>query len=41
MTDEQILELDFYDLLGSFAVFYTDEEKIKYYRELTNQSKKK
>ena len=33
MTDEQILEMDFYDFLGSSAVFYTKEEKVKWYRE--------
>ena len=33
MTDEQILRLDFYDFCGSFAVFMTDEEKIKWFRE--------
>ena len=35
MTDAEILQIDFYDLLGSWAVFYTPEEKVKYYRELT------
>ena len=35
MTDAEILQIDFYDLLGSWSVFYTPEEKIKYYRELT------
>jgi len=33
-TDAEILEIDFYDLLGSFASFYTDDEKIMYYKEL-------
>ncbi len=33
MTDEEILEIDFYDYMGSWAVFYTPEEKIKYYRK--------
>jgi hypothetical protein len=37
MTDTQILQLDFYDFLGSWAIWYTDEEKIKYYRELTGK----
>jgi len=35
MTDAEILQIDFYDLLGSWAVFYTPEEKVKYYHELT------
>ena len=32
LTDEEILQLDFYDFLGSWSIFYTDEEKIEYYR---------
>ena len=35
MTDAEILQIDFYDLLGTWAVWYTPEEKVKYYRELT------
>ena len=36
MTDEQILQIDFYDLCGCAALCMSDEEKIKYYRELFN-----
>ncbi len=33
MTDEEIVKIDFYDLCGSWAIFMTDADKIKYYRE--------
>ncbi len=39
MTDQEILEIDFYDLAGIGAIWYTDEEKIKLWRELFNQQK--
>ena len=34
MTDEQILKLDFYDFCGTAAVFMSDEDKIKWWREM-------
>ncbi len=34
LTDEEILKIDFYDIFGSWAIWYTDEEKIKYYRKI-------
>ena len=37
ITDTQILRFDFYDFLGSMAVFYTNEEKVRHYRELIKQ----
>lgn len=33
MTDNDILELDFYDFCGSAAVFMTDKDKIEWWRE--------
>lgn len=33
MTDQEILEIDFYDLCGCAALWMSDEDKIKYYRE--------
>lgn len=33
MTDEEILQIDFYDLLGSQSAFMTNYDKIKYYRQ--------
>ena len=36
MTDQEILEIDFYDLCGCAALWMTDQEKIDYYREITN-----
>ena len=34
MTDQEILQVDFYDLCGCGALWMTDEEKIKYWREV-------
>lgn len=34
MSDEEILKIDFYDVFGSWAIWYTDKEKVKYYREI-------
>ena len=39
MTDEQILQIDFYDLCGCGTLWMTDEEKIKYYREVVERVK--
>jgi hypothetical protein len=36
MTDKEILEIDFYDLCGCAALWMTDEDKIKYYKECMN-----
>lgn len=36
MTDQEILQIDFYDLCGCAALWMTDEEKIKYVREVFN-----
>jgi hypothetical protein len=36
MTDKEILEIDFYDLCGCAALFMSDEDKIKYYKECMN-----
>jgi hypothetical protein len=36
MTDQEILEIDFYDLCGCAALWMSDEDKIKYYRECMN-----
>jgi len=33
MTDEEILKQDFYDFLGTGAIFTTDKDKIEWYRE--------
>lgn len=38
MTDKEILEIDFYDLCGCAALWMSDEDKIKYYRECMNQN---
>ena len=38
MSDEEILEHDFYDLCGCAAVFMTDQEKVDYWRELFNDN---
>ena len=40
MTDEEILEIDFYDLFGSWSVFHTDNEKIEYYKSVFKTTKK-
>lgn len=34
MTDEEILQIDFYDLCGCSALWMDDGEKIKYWREI-------
>lgn len=34
MTDQEILQVDFYDLCGIGSLWMTDEEKIKYWREM-------
>jgi hypothetical protein len=36
MTEQEVLEIDFYDLCGCSALWMTDEDKIKYYRECMN-----
>lgn len=36
MPDQEILEIDFYDLCGCAALWMSDEDKIKYYRECMN-----
>jgi hypothetical protein len=36
LTDEEILQIDFYDLCGCAALWMSDEDKIKYYRECMN-----
>ena len=42
MSDDEILaSVDFYDFLGSFAVFYTNDEKVKYYRDNFEQNEDK
>lgn len=33
MSDEEILELDFYDFCGTASVFMTNEDKIKWFRD--------
>jgi len=33
MSDKEILKLDFYDFCGTAAIFMSDEEKIKWYRD--------
>jgi len=33
MSDEEILEIDFYDFFGSGNVFTTDKERIEWYRK--------
>ena len=35
-ADQEILEIDFYDLCGCAALWMSDEDKIKYYRECMN-----
>lgn len=35
MTDEEILQIDFYDLCGCSAIWMTDEDKIKYWRSFS------
>lgn len=37
MTDEEILEIDFYDICGIGSVWMSDEDKIEYYKNITNQ----
>lgn len=39
MTDEQILDLDFYDFCGIDAIGMTKEQKIKWYREVIEDKK--
>ncbi len=34
LTNEQILQVDFYDLCGSASVFMTDQEKIDYFKKI-------
>jgi hypothetical protein len=34
MTNEEILQVDFYDLCGIGALWMTDDDKIKYWREV-------
>lgn len=34
MTDSEILQIDFYDLCGCDALWMTDNDKIKYWREV-------
>ena len=34
ITDEEILKLDFFDFVGSSAVFMSDEGKINWYRNI-------
>lgn len=34
MKDEEILKVDFYDLCGCGALWMTDNEKIKYWRQV-------
>jgi hypothetical protein len=34
MTNEGILELDFYDLCGCSSIWMTDEEKIDFWKKL-------
>ena len=34
MTESEILEIDFYDLVGSAVVFMTDKDKIDYWNGL-------
>jgi len=34
MTNEEILQIDFYDLCGIGALWMTDDDKIKYWREV-------
>jgi hypothetical protein len=36
MTDQEILQIDFYDLYGIAALWVSNEEKIKHYRTITN-----
>lgn len=39
MSDEEILKIDFYDLCGISEIWMTDEEKIKYWREVIENKK--
>mgnify|MGYP001370446395 CR=1 FL=1 len=34
MTDQEILEIDFYDLCGNAAIWMSDEDKINWWREI-------
>ncbi|HWY11950.1 MAG TPA: hypothetical protein VN026_11525 [Bacteroidia bacterium] len=34
ITREEVLKIDFYDFCGSWAVFMTDDDKIKCYEEM-------
>ena len=38
MTDKEILNIDFYDLCGCGALWMTDDDKIKYWREFIQKS---
>lgn len=39
MTDREILKIDFYDLCGIGALWMSDEDKIKYWREVVENCK--
>lgn len=39
MTDQEILQIDFYDLCGVAAVSMTNVEKIKYWRKVMENIK--
>jgi hypothetical protein len=39
MSDEQILQLDFYDFCGCWSLWMTDADKIKYWRETIENGK--
>ena len=39
MSDEQILQIDFYDFCGCSALWMTDENEIKYWRETIENGK--
>lgn len=40
LTDEEILQIDFYDFCGVGALWMTDDDKIQYWREMMEEQKK-
>lgn len=40
MTDTDILKIDFYDICGIASIFMSDQDKINYWKEFTNQKHK-